>query len=246
MLNGRGVGHALRRLAYFVRELWHFGWGFRSARFSLKPRIATKTGAKVLVIPGLMADDRSMLPLRLALRAYGYRAYGWRMGTNNGVTVDLLDRVDARVRSLQRGSVEPVIVLGWSLGGLIAREYAKRAPDRVASVITLASPFSGDISAAWIARVYKWVAGHSVSSIPIACTLHEKPPVPTAAIWSSCDGAIPATSARGQSGEADFEFEIACAHMTCPRAQVAHNAVVQAIERCSAMHDAKRASGTNW
>lgn len=216
---------------------------FRAPGLSHRSRVAGRAGVRVLVIPGLMANDRSMLPLRLALRARGYRAYGWRLGTNTGATPDLLDRVDARVRSIQRGDGEPVVLLGWSLGGLIAREYAKLVPGRVAAVITLASPFSGDISATWIARVYEWVAGHSVASIPLDCTLHEKPPVPTAAIWSQCDGVVPAPAARGKAGEADITFEIACAHMTFPRARVAHDAVFMAITHCCAMGDVSQAVG---
>lgn len=238
-----------RNLGYFVRELWLFGWGFRPLRLSHRPHSGSGAGsgagsegrARVLVVPGLMADDRSMLPLRLALRARGYRAYGWKMGSNTGATPDLLDRMDARVRRIQRSDGEPVVLLGWSLGGLIAREYAKLAPDRVAAVITLASPFSGDISETLIARVYQWVAGHSVAAIPIECTLHEKPPVPTAAIWSTSDGVIPAAAARGTPDEADFALEIACAHMNFPRSDASHAAVFEAIARCRAMAQPQRA-----
>lgn len=215
-----------------MRELWHFVRAFQPAAISRAQREGGGGARQVLVVPGLMANDRSMLPLRLALRARGYRAYGWKLGTNTGATPDLLDRLHARVCHIQRSSGEPVIVVGWSLGGLIAREYAKRAPDRVAAVITLASPFSGDMRATWIARVYEWVAGHSLAAIPIACTLHEKPPVPTAAIWSACDGVIPAAAARGEAGEADFALEIACAHMVFPRAKAAHDAVFEAIAQC--------------
>lgn len=238
-----GAARAGSNLGYLLRELWLFGWGFRQKRLTHRPRISFGGGARVLVIPGLMADDRSMLPLRLALRARGYRAYGWKLGTNTGATPDLLDRVDARVQRIQRHDGEPVVLLGWSLGGLIAREYAKLAPDRVAAVITLASPFSGDIGATWIARVYEWVAGHSVDAIPIECALHQKPPVPTAAIWSRSDGVIPAASARGAPGEADFALEIACSHMAFPRAEAAHHAVFAAIARCRAMARRGRAVG---
>lgn len=238
-----GVARRGLNLACFVRELWLFGLAFRPARLSHHPRTRFGDGARVLVIPGLMADDRTMLPLRLALRARGYRAYGWKMGSNTGATADVLDRVDARVRHIQRHDGKPIVLLGWSLGGLIAREYAKLAPDRVAAVITLASPFSGDIGATWIARVYEWVAGHSVAKVPIEYTLHEKPPVPTAAIWSRSDGIIPAAAARGGTGEADFTLEIACAHMTFPTADAAHQAMFEAIALCRAMAQPGRTVG---
>jgi dienelactone hydrolase len=234
----------LQALGYFMRELWYFARGCFPSGLDDRPRAGGRDGVRVLVIPGLMADDRGMLPLRLALRARGYRVYRWKLGRNNGATADMLDRVDARIRDIQRRDSAPIVLVGWSLGGLIAREYAKIAPQRVAAVISLASPFSGDISATLVARVYKWVAGHSVSALPIACNLSEKPPVPTVTIWSPCDGVIPAPAARGAPDESDHQIEIACAHMTFPRSRAAHEAICDAVQRCCPSGERKtRCSG---
>ena len=93
-----------------------------------------------------------------------------------------------------------MILVGWSLGGIYAREVAKLRPELAAKVITLGSPFSGDPRANNVWRLYEWVAGHPVDDPPIKTDLAEKPPVPTLAIWSRRDGIVSVASARGEPG----------------------------------------------
>ena len=109
------------------------------------------------------------------------------------------------------------------------REYAKHAPNRVAKVVTLGSPFSGDLRAnnAW--RLYELVAGHSIDAPPIAVMLAEKPPVPTCAIWSARDGVVAVSSARGLAHESDEQVELGCTHMAFVARPEAIRAVAQAI-----------------
>ena len=153
------------------------------------------------------------------------KTHGWGLGRNRGVQADLLDRLEAHMDSL--GLDQPAILIGWSLGGLIAREYAKHAPHRVAKVITLGSPFSGDMRAnnAW--RVYERVTGHPVDCPPVACNLAEKPPVPTLACWSLRDGVVSPQSARGHASERDRAHEFDCTHM----AYVANPRAIRHIAR---------------
>lgn len=218
--------------AHILRECWFFAWSLAPAGRMLRRRLTNRSGARILLLPGLFATDAAMRPMRMALRYAGYRAYRWGLGRNMGASADLLDRLDQRLDQLQRRDDRPVILLGWSFGGLIAREYAKVAPHRVAAVITLGSPFSGDLSATMLARVYEWIAGHRVSAPPIECTLSEKPPVPTVAIWSRCDGVIPASAARGAPGESDHRIEVSCAHLAYPSDGGALAGVLDAITRC--------------
>lgn len=184
-------------------------------------------GRPVLVIPGFLASDTSTRPLRLGLRQAGYRAHGWKRGRNFGLDGNIFDIVDARVRHIARG--EPVALVGWSLGGLIAREYAKVRPDRISRVVTLGSPIAGDLrqnNNVW--RLYEWVAGHPVDSPPVECALQEKPPVETIAIWSHRDGIVAADSACA-SGCADRSVEVGCGHMEMVFAPEAIRAVVRAL-----------------
>jgi len=184
-----------------------------------------------MIIPGFMADDSSTARMHRSLATSGQPSYGWAQGRNRGIKADILDRLDDRVTEIQtEAAIEsPINIIGWSLGGLIAREYSKRAPDRVAKVLTLGSPFSGDIRGnnAW--RAYEFIAGHKVDDPPIPAILHKKPPVPTIAFWSRRDGIVSPASARGENGETDRQIELDCTHMTFISKPSAISAVARAL-----------------
>jgi pimeloyl-ACP methyl ester carboxylesterase len=168
-------------------------------------------GPKVMVVPGFVANDRTTLGLQRALAAAGYRVAGWGMGVNKGVRPDTLERLAARVEAFGKGG--KVILVGWSLGGVFARELAKVRPDLVEKVVTMGSPFSGDMRANNVWRLYEWIAGHPVDKPPIDADLPLKPPVPTLALWSRKDGIVSVRSARGLPGESDRQVELSCSHM---------------------------------
>ena len=81
-------------------------------------------GRPVLLIPGLMASEQRMGWLRHILSAGGYRAHDWGMGRNFGPRPDSLTRIDARLDAIRQERDEPVTLVGWSLGGLYARELS--------------------------------------------------------------------------------------------------------------------------
>jgi len=106
-----------------------------------------------------------------------------------------------------------MLLVGWSLGGLYAREIARAEPDRVRAVVTLGSPVWGDrrrYTNVW--RLYEWVAGDKVDDPPIP-DKEEKPPVPTLAIWSLNDGIVGAPSARGTDVTSDKAVKVDSTHM---------------------------------
>lgn len=187
-------------------------------------------GAPVVVIPGFLASDGATAPLRHALDAAGYRAFGWEQGRNLGATLARLERLIAHVEAIARGEGRPVALVGWSLGGLYAREVAKRVPEHVARVVTMGSPFSGDPRANHAWRLYEWVNGYPVDRLPIACDLGEKPPVPTIALWSRGDGVVAPACARGLPHEADRAVELGCTHIGFPSADESIAAVLDALE----------------
>ena len=76
-----------------------------------------------MVIPGFLARDSTTLALRKALAAQGWRVHPWGMGLNTGVRADTLHRLEACVDAIE--SKEPILIVGWSLGGLYAREIAR-------------------------------------------------------------------------------------------------------------------------
>jgi dienelactone hydrolase len=163
-----------------------------------------------MVIPGFIANDRTTLALRRALAEAGWRVHGWRMGWNWGARADTIDCLRDRLNEISRDS--PVLLVGWSLGGLFAREMARAAPERVRAVVTLGSPFSGDPKQNNVWRLYELVAGHKVENPPVP-RITDKPPVPHLAIWSRKDGIVAPRSARGLENERDKDVELQCTHM---------------------------------
>lgn len=184
----------------------------------------------VLVVPGFLASDQATATLRRTLKAANYNSYGWGMGRNLGVRADMFERLDRRMDHIQSHRGEPVTIIGWSLGGLIAREYAKYAPGRVAKVITLGSPFSGDLRANHAWRLYEIIARHRIDCPPIRVELNQKPPVPTFAIWSRMDGVVADHCARGLPDESDEAIEVQCGHLGFTSAPDALRAVFRALQ----------------
>jgi pimeloyl-ACP methyl ester carboxylesterase len=122
-------------------------------------RLPRGDGHPVMVFPGLGANDATTWPLRGFLRSLGYVTQAWGQGFNAGPRAGVLDRCAADIRALADRTGEPVSLLGWSLGGLYAREMAKEHPEITRCVITLGTPFTGHPrdTNAW--RVYEWLTG---------------------------------------------------------------------------------------
>jgi pimeloyl-ACP methyl ester carboxylesterase len=185
-------------------------------------------GAPLMVVPGFLANDRTTLGLQRALAEAGYRVTGWGMGLNTGVEAETLDRLAERIAAHGRG--RKVILVGWSLGGIYAREVAKHRPELVEKVATLGSPFSGDPHNNNVWRLYERVAGHPVDKPPIDTDMAEKPPVPTLALWSRRDGIVAVSAARGEAAERDAERELDCSHMGFAVSARAYPEIVEAVK----------------
>jgi pimeloyl-ACP methyl ester carboxylesterase len=180
----------------------------------------------VLVIPGWAASDRTTLALRQALAQAGWRVHGWELGWNRGATPETVEQLRRRLEDVGNG--RKVLVVGWSLGGVYARELARAAPEDVLGVVTLGSPFSGDPHQNNVWRLYEWVARHKVDEPPIP-RITDKPPVPHLAFWSRKDGIIACRAARGLEHERDKAVELHCTHMAFGVSRRAARDVVRGI-----------------
>lgn len=175
-----------------------------------RPR-GPEDGPPALVIPGFIANDRTTMELRRALAEAGFRVHPWRQGINWGAKADTLERLKRAVDLC--GEERPMLLVGWSLGGLYARELARAEPHRVRALVTLGSPMSGDLrrfTNVW--KLYERIAGHPVDNPPIP-NIEDKPPVPTLAIWSRRDGIVGAPCARGTEAARDEAVEVDSSHM---------------------------------
>ena len=175
-------------LALEARAPWEFGFAFASIPWLL--RAPRGDGHGVIVFPGLAATDTSTLPLRTYLRERGYDARGWRLKRNLGPRAGIVEQSIEQVRDLRRRSGRKVSLLGWSLGGIYAREIAKQLPDDVRCVVTLATPFTGSPLATNAWRLYEFLSGHSLDDPALLARVREPPPVPTTSILSRTDGVV--------------------------------------------------------
>lgn len=163
------------------------------AFFALAPllRLAARgDGHPVLVLPGLAASDLSTQALRAFLRDRGYRTYGWKLGPNRGPRPGVEAAMQQRLADIHQRDGRKVSLIGWSLGGVFARELSRRVPEQVRGVITLGSPFAGGPRASNAWRLYEALSGRRAEDWPERERMKTPPPVPATAIYSRSDGIV--------------------------------------------------------
>lgn len=156
-------------------------------RLSAAPR---GDGHLVVDIPGWRAPEVTGLPLRRYLKRLGYDARGWGFGTNTGDPRRDVERLAARVLEMVEATGTPASLVGWSLGGVIAREVARRHPEAVRRVITYGTPVAGGASHTTIARAYG--GGVDADADRVARRLDATSPilVPLTVLFSRRDGVV--------------------------------------------------------
>jgi pimeloyl-ACP methyl ester carboxylesterase len=179
---------------------------------SLAPR---GDGHGVLVLPGLLATDTSTALLRGFLRRLGYDVTGWRLGRNLGPTDDVLDGLPAMLAGLVQRTGRPVSVIGWSLGGIYAREIARTNPAEVRRVITLGSPFAlTDSRQSHADRAYqRRSALHANGRVPTREQVAQPIGVPSTAVYSRRDGIVAWQTCIEPETALHENVEVRCAHL---------------------------------
>jgi pimeloyl-ACP methyl ester carboxylesterase len=148
-------------------------------------------GHPVLTLPGFLASDLSTAPMRRYLKELGYDTYAWRMGRNTGGVTRMRAALRDRLVQIHAATGRKVSIVGWSLGGIYARDLALQAPDMVRYVVTLGSPFSGDARATNATRLYEAMSGEAVEEdSELRRTIAGDLPVPTTSIYSRTDGIV--------------------------------------------------------
>jgi pimeloyl-ACP methyl ester carboxylesterase len=172
-------------------------------------------GHGVLVLPGLLATDTSTGLLRQFLRRLGYQVRGWRLGRNLGPTSEVLDELPGMLSALASETGRPISVIGWSLGGIYAREMARRHPDLVRRVITLGSPFAlTDSRQSHADRAYQRRAQlHASGRVPTREQVREPIAVPSTAVYSRRDGIVSWHACIEPESDLHQNVEVRCAHL---------------------------------
>ena len=153
-------------------------------------RLPLGDGHPVIVYPGLGAADITTLPLRNFLRHRGYTPYAWKQGFNFGPKHGVLESCRAQLQQVAARHGEKASLIGWSLGGLYAREMAKEQPEHTRCVITLGTPFNGHPRATNAWRLYEWVSGQNTHDPALIEQIRGTPPCPTTSIYSKTDGVV--------------------------------------------------------
>jgi pimeloyl-ACP methyl ester carboxylesterase len=142
-------------------------------------------------MPGFMAGDTSTRLLRRYLSDLGYAAEPWTLGRNLGPHAQLREKLAERVQTLERRHGGPVSLVGWSLGGVYAREIAKQMPGSVRRVVTLGSPFADAGRASNTSGLFDFISGSEVRTTPgIQAILRQPPECPSTSIFSKTDGVV--------------------------------------------------------
>jgi pimeloyl-ACP methyl ester carboxylesterase len=148
-------------------------------------------GHPVLALPGFLASDFSMMPMRHYLSELGYDAHAWRMGRNLGGLSRTRDALHGRLAEIHAATGRKVSLVGWSLGGVYARDLALQAPDMVRSVITLGSPFANDVRATNATPLYEALSGERIEDLSgLRAAIAGELPVPASSIYSRTDGIV--------------------------------------------------------
>lgn len=172
------------------------------------------TGQPVLVLPGFGATDRSTWILRRYLRYLGHSVEGWGLGRNHGHVPQLIPRVVRRLSEMHAAYQKPVALVGWSLGGYLAREAARERPEEVDRVITLGSPVIGGPKYT-AAHTHYLRKGYDLDEIEARVAERDRIPlrVPVTAIYSQRDGIVAWQACIDRSNEATEHVEVGATHV---------------------------------
>lgn len=187
-------------------------------------------GHPVLVLPGLMTSDSMTAVLRHFLESQGYAVYGWGLGTNLGPREGVEETLFKRLKALRMEHERKVSLIGWSLGGIFARELAKRTPDDVRLVITLGSPFAGSPLANNATTIYEFASGEKV--LPDSRGYEQlgvSPSVPTTSIFSRTDGVVAWQCSVESEGSLKENIEVLSSHCGLAANPVVFNAIADRL-----------------
>jgi len=190
-------------------------------------------GAPVLLLPGFGTHDAAMLLLLQRLRRLGYHAKTWGLGFNSGDMKKLVPLAIEKALALNLKHSQKVHLLGWSLGGTIAREIAREHPEAVEQVITLGSPVIGGpkytATAAWYRR-----KGFDLDRLERGTALREERTplkVPVTALYDRHDAVVSWTACIDRRSANVQHAEVECSHFGMIVDRQAFALIAQALAR---------------
>lgn len=179
---------------------------------SLLPR---GDGHGVLVLPGFMASDTSTRPMRSLLTDLGYDVMGWDLGRNIRIDNARVEAMGECLRKLYQRSGGKVSIVGWSLGGLLARELGKLYPEMVRQVISLGSPLKSDRGFSNASKLFEAFNGKVTEPERDGrfAGIDTPPPVPSTSVYTKTDGVVAWRGSIQPAGKHRENVEVYASHV---------------------------------
>lgn len=158
-------------------------------------------GHPVLLLPGFMAGESTLIALKLFLQNKGYDVHTWGLGRNVGFRTKHANALQQKIRYLHHITGRKVSLVGWSLGGVFSFHGAESTLECVRSIITLGSPVSvdtaGNQSPPTVRALYRLVShrlgasAHMMQPRVKSMREHRRLAIPTSCLYSLTDGVVP-------------------------------------------------------
>ena len=188
-----------------------------SAHYSLLPllrRLPKGDGHPVIVFPGFLASPASTVQMRRLLKKLNYDVRDWGLGRNLRFNEDVEEKMIKMVLRVAVQTDQKVSLVGWSLGGVYAREIARAIPEHVRNVISLGSPITGSRHAALARPVFEMLNGSPKPETEARmASMHVPPPVPCTAIYSKTDGIVHWHGALQDETEMSENIRVPASHV---------------------------------
>jgi pimeloyl-ACP methyl ester carboxylesterase len=158
-------------------------------------------GHPVLLLPGFLAEERSLVALKVYLTSKGYEVQTWGLGRNVGFHSKYVKALEQTIRHMHFKSGRKISLVGWSLGGVFALVGAHYAQECIRSIITLGSPVSVDAEGSQTSPLVKML--YRLVAHPMGTSAHDMqararelrrgnlPPLPISCLYSLGDGVVP-------------------------------------------------------
>jgi pimeloyl-ACP methyl ester carboxylesterase len=213
------------------------------ARFPHLAKQPGGAGERILVLPGYGAGDGSTAVLRAYLGYLGYRPRGWGLGRNRGDVPELIPLVIAKLQALVAREGAPIGIIGWSLGGVIAREAARECPEAVTQLITLGSPVVGGPKYTAVAEVYRR-QGVDLDAIEVEIEARNVRPIetPVTAVYTRSDAVVAWRACIDRHSKNVDHVEVGTTHLGLGFSPEVYQIIAQRLARKDARsrHGGKR------
>ncbi len=206
-------------LALFGIEPWRAAFEFASHHLApAEKRPVAGDGHPVVIFPGMGTDGTAVAPLRRYCKALGYEALDWGRGFNRGPQGDIdawLAELKAHTTQLLSGFKQSATFIGWSLGGIYARELSKTMGRRVRQVITIGTPFNANADHTNVGWIFRLLSGSAPPfDAALSARLRSAPAVPTTSIYSRSDGVVAwQTCQHGAESQHVQDLEVSGSHV---------------------------------